>query len=347
MPIQSFNNFKKEELADFFANKSVLVTGATGSFGKAFVDYLLEIDGIHRIIIFSRDEYKQFEMEQSLKGHRNFSALRFFLGDIRDESRLRMAFREVDIVVHAAALKQVVAAEYNPFEFIRTNVIGAENIVRAALDNGVQKVVALSTDKAVNPVNLYGTSKLASDKIFVGANNLSGSRDTRFAVVRYGNVVGSRGSIVPFFRSLVEKGATKLPITDARMTRFWITLSQGVDFVISSLMMMNGGEIFVPKIPSMKVTDLAQTLAPGLEHDIIGIRPGEKIHELMITKDDARNTYDLGDRYAIEADLKAWGDTYSYANSKYPRVDKEFEYASNINDEWLDENGLLEFLNAA
>ena len=280
------------------AGNSVLITGGTGSFGQHFVRTVLGRGRPRRLVVFSRDEVKQWEMAETLKaGDR--STLRFFIGDVRDVDRLEMAMREVDIVVHAAALKQIPTAEYNPFECIRTNVMGAENVVRAALRNRVDRVIALSTDKAVNPTNLYGASKLASDKIFIAANNLSGDIGTRFSVVRYGNVLGSRGSVVPYFRRLVREDAKSLPITELGMTRFWITLRRGVDFVLSSLAMMEGGEIFVPKIPSMKVVDLARILAPDLPHRVVGIRPGEKLHEVMITEYDARTTVELDDRYVI------------------------------------------------
>src|SRR5262249_46716333 len=264
-------------------------TGGTGSFGQALVKRLIEFAPYERVVIFSRDELKQYEMEQSFSPAQN-AKLRFFLGDVRDLQRLDMAMRDIDYVIHAAALKQVPAAEYNPFECIHTNVLGAENVVRAALRNQVKRVIALSTDKASNPINLYGASKLASDKIFVAANHLSGTTKVRFSVVRYGNVVGSRGSVVPVLRRMIDQGADSLPITDERMTRFWITLREGVDFVLSCLEMMRGGEIFVPKIPSMRITDLARTMAPTLPHKFIGIRPGEKLHETMVTEGDARNT---------------------------------------------------------
>src|SRR5262245_33042622 len=281
--------------------RSVLVTGGTGSFGTAFVRRLLTRTSSPRIVVYSRDEQKQETMARALQAEFPGEAerLRFFIGDVRDASRLELAMREIDYVIHAAALKIVPAAEYNPFECILTNVHGAENVVKAALRTSVKKVIALSTDKAANPINLYGASKLASDKIMVAANNLSGDRGTKFAVVRYGNVIGSRGSVVPLFNDLVKQGVKSLPITDERMTRFWITLEQGVAFVLSSLALMNGGEIFVPKIPSMRITDLARTLAPHLPHDVVGIRPGEKLHEIMITEDDARLTLDIGDRYVI------------------------------------------------
>jgi len=284
-------------------NSVVLVTGGTGTFGRRFIDAVLTRANPRKLIVFSRDELKQHEMQVEMSARfsaEQMSRMRFFLGDVRDRERLTLALRGVEIVVHAAALKQVPAAEYNPSEFIRTNVVGAENVVWAALANRVRKVIALSTDKACNPANLYGATKLASDKTFIAANNLSGDIGARFSVVRYGNVVGSRGSVAPLFQRLIAEGATDLPITDPRMTRFWITLNQGVDFVISSLEMMRGGEIFVPKIPSMKMTDLAAAMAPDLPIRVIGIRPGEKLHEMMISADDARHVIDLGDRYAIE-----------------------------------------------
>ncbi|WP_421938183.1 UDP-N-acetylglucosamine 4,6-dehydratase (inverting) [Pelagibius sp.] len=309
------------------------MTGGTGSFGKKFVHTVLERYSPRRVIVFSRDELKQYEMGLQLPVDRH-PQLRYFIGDVRDPNRLEMALREVDVVVHAAALKQVPAAEYNPFECIQTNVIGAENVVRSSLKCGVKRVIALSTDKAASPVNLYGASKLASDKIFVAANNLSGSIGTRFSVVRYGNVLGSRGSVVPFFRKLIDEGAESLPITDAEMTRFWITLQQGVDFVLSSLSLMKGGEIFVPKIPSMRITELAEFLAPDLPHRIVGIRPGEKIHEVLITEDDARSTYELSDRYMILPEF--WERMQrKFPNSGARPVSSGFRFASNINDDWL------------
>jgi len=316
-----------------FDNKSVLVTGGTGSFGRRFIKNLLTRSKVRRVVIYSRDEFKQYEMQQQFSD--SLSVLRFFIGDVRDGQRLQLAARETDIIVHSAALKHVPAAEYNPFECIRTNIIGAENVVHAALNNGVEKVLALSTDKAANPINLYGATKLASDKIFVAANNLSGSIGTRFSVVRYGNVVGSRGSVIPFFRRLIAEGTDHLPITDARMTRFWITLQQGVDFVASSIGMMRGGEIFVPKIPSMRMTDLADCLAPGLPIREIGIRPGEKLHEVMITDDDSRLTLELPDRYIIEPAFNFWKrETYLKSGAK--SVAEGFRYASDTNDDWLD-----------
>jgi UDP-N-acetylglucosamine 4,6-dehydratase len=314
--------------------KSVLVTGGTGSFGQKFVSTVLERYKPRRLIIFSRDELKQFEMAMTLSPN-TYPCLRYFIGDVRDSERLQMALREVDVVVHAAALKQVPAAEYNPFECIQTNVLGAENVVRAALNCGVRRVIALSTDKAASPVNLYGASKLASDKIFVAANNLSGSIGTRFSVVRYGNVLGSRGSVIPFFRKLISEGAESLPITDAEMTRFWITLQQGVHFVLSCLSLMKGGEIFVPKIPSMKITELASYMAPELPQHIVGIRPGEKIHETLITEDDARSTYELPDRYMILPEF--WERMHSvFPGGNAEPVPQGFRFASNFNNDWLD-----------
>jgi UDP-N-acetylglucosamine 4,6-dehydratase/5-epimerase len=323
--------------------KVILVTGGTGSFGRKFIETVLERSNPRKLIVYSRDELKQSEMQIDLAdkfGPEKLAAMRFFLGDVRDRERIQLAFRGVDIVVHAAALKQVPAAEYNPSECIHTNVLGAENVVWACLANRVKQVVALSTDKACNPINLYGATKLASDKTFVAANNLSGDIGTRFSVVRYGNVVGSRGSVIPFFQRLIDRGATELPITDPRMTRFLITLTEGVDFVLSSLDRMHGGEIFVPKIPSMKVTDVAATLAPKLATKTIGIRPGEKLHEMMISADDARNTVDLGDRYAIEPAFVE----YTREPLAGARIAEDFSYASDTNDAWLDSPGLLAML---
>ena len=324
------------------SGKSVLITGATGSFGHKYVKTILERYSPHRLIIFSRDELKQYEMAQIFNPEEH-RCLRYFLGDVRDRERLQMAMREVDIVIHAAALKQVPAAEYNPFEFIRTNVLGAENVVQAALHNKVKKVIALSTDKAESPVNLYGATKLCSDKIFVAANNLAGSTDTKFSVVRYGNVVGSRGSVVPLFKRLVEEGADSLPITDPRMTRFWITLQQGVDFVLSCLEKMQGGETYVPKIPSMRMTDLADVMGPGLKHRVIGIRPGEKLHEAMITEDNSRSTVELHDRYIIQPLFAFW--KHERLMEERARIVPEgFRYASDTNSEWLDAEGLKKML---
>ncbi|HHQ4614378.1 TPA: UDP-N-acetylglucosamine 4,6-dehydratase (inverting) [Aeromonas veronii] len=278
-----------------FNGKTILVTGGTGSFGKKFIATVLSRYQPARLIVYSRDELKQFEMQQCF----NHPCMRYFIGDVRDAERLDMAMRDVDFVVHAAALKQVPAAEYNPMECIKTNVGGAENVIKAALNNGVQKVIALSTDKAANPINLYGATKLCSDKLFVAANNMAGKNPTIFSVVRYGNVVGSRGSVVPFFDNLLKSGASTLPITHPEMTRFWLTLQQGVDFVLSNFQRMRGGELFVPKIPSVKITDLAAAMAPTLKQEIIGIRAGEKLHEVMCPADDSFHTYEFNDYYVI------------------------------------------------
>lgn|SRR5487761_180636 len=318
-------------------DNSILVTGGTGSFGRALVKWLLLRTSVQRIIVFSRDEQKQDEMARELKitNPAEFERLRFFIGDVRDVSRLDLAMRAVDIVVHAAALKIIPTAEYNPFECILTNVHGAENVVKAALRNNVKKVIALSTDKAANPINLYGASKLASDKIMVAANNLAGHLGTKFSVVRYGNVIGSRGSVVPLFEELLKRGASAFPITDRRMTRFWITLEQGVAFVLSSLALMGGGEIFVPKIPSMRILDIARTIAPNVAHEIIGIRAGEKLHEVMITEDDARLTLEIDDRYVICPPQPTWSGAHLLALGGKP-VHDSFRYSSESNPEWLD-----------
>ena len=327
---------------DLLDGRSILVTGGTGSFGRRFVETVLRRAKPRRVIVFSRDEFKQYEMQEQL-GSEWASTLRFFIGDVRDRERLELAMREVDVCIHAAALKHVPAAEYNPMECIHTNVYGAENVVRAALNTGVQRVVALSTDKAANPINLYGASKLASDKIFIAANNLSGSLGTRFSVVRYGNVVGSRGSVIPLYRKMIAEGASFLPVTDERMTRFWITLQHGVDFVASCVAMMQGGEIFVPKIPSMRIVDVARALAPGLPHKVIGIRPGEKLHEVMITEDDSRQTFELADRFVIEPAFAFW--THEpYRRLEARPVADGFRYASDINDDWLDGEGLVRLI---
>ncbi len=324
---------------------SIFITGGTGSFGRCMVETLVRDYKPRRIVVYSRDELKQYEMEQHLSQYAPHS-VRFFIGDIRDRDRLDMALRGTDIVIHAAALKQVPAAEYNPMECIKTNVMGAENVVRAAIDNKVKKVIALSTDKAANPINLYGASKLASDKIFVSGNNISGASNTRFSVVRYGNVFGSRGSVIPFFNKLKEEGAKTIPITDERMTRFWITLEQGVDFVLSSLEMMHGGEIFVPKIPSMKITDLANTIVPGIPHEIVGIRPGEKLHEVMVPSDDSRTTHVLDDRYVIEPSFNFWQAKDAKRYQENEKVPDGFYYASDNNEEWLDKDQLMELMKA-
>ncbi len=334
MTVPEISNFSTDQ--DYDLNgKSILVTGGTGSFGQLFVRTVLQRYKPRRVIVFSRDELKQYEMALSLSPEA-YPALRYFIGDVRDADRLDMALREVDVVVHAAALKQVPTAEYNPFECIQTNVIGAENVVRAALRNNVRRVIALSTDKAANPINLYGASKLASDKIFVAANNMRGTIDIAFAVVRYGNVMGSRGSVIPFFRKLIDEATDHLPITDPEMTRFWITLQQGVDFVLSCLALTRGGELFVPKIPSMKITDLATFMAPDLPQKTVGIRPGEKIHEVLITEEDSRNTYELPDRYLILPDFRKYTRPEAGDLGAMP-VKPGFRFSSDNNSDWLDQ----------
>jgi len=308
--------------------KSILVTGGTGSFGKQFVETTLKHYSPARVIVFSRDELKQFEMSREPRFQD--PRIRFFIGDVRDKERLLRAFDGVDIVVHAAALKQVPACEYNPFEAIKTNVLGAQNIIDAAIERGVQKVVALSTDKACNPANLYGATKLCSDKLFVAGNAYVGEKDTAFSVVRYGNVVGSRGSVIPLFVKLRETG--RLPITHPEMTRFWITLDQGVQFVMDSLERMQGGELFVPKIPSMKMTDLARAVGPDCEQDIIGIRPGEKLHEVMISEDDARSTLEFENHYVIQPEFGWWSRNKLEGGTPCA---ENFRYSSEINPHWL------------
>jgi UDP-N-acetylglucosamine 4,6-dehydratase len=309
----------------FLKHKSLLVTGGTGSFGKALVSRLLKEDEISKLVIFSRDELKQFEMADTIKS----SKVRFFLGDVRDYQRLLQATDGIDVIVHAAAMKQIPASEYNPMEAIKTNIIGAENIVNAAIRNGVQRVLALSTDKAANPANLYGATKLCSDRLMVAGNTLSGKHETRFACVRYGNVLGSRGSVIPFFLEKAKGGS--IPITDERMTRFWLTIEQGVQFVLDSLERMHGGEIFVPKIPSFKVTDVARVVCPGVPTHVIGIRPGEKLHEVMITEDDSYNTVESEDYYAVlSPSLKASG----IYDSKSKPVDEGFRFSSDNNKFW-------------
>ena len=325
--------------------KSILITGGTGSFGKSFVNKILKSYKLKKLIIFSRDEHKQYEMEKELIAM-NYNNYRFFIGDVRDCERMKMAFRGIDIVIHAAALKHVPSAEYNPFECIQTNIIGAQNIVTASIFSGVEKVIALSTDKASNPLNLYGASKLASDKIFVAANNLSGKGGSIFSVVRYGNVINSRGSLVPLYQDLIKNESKFLPVTDEKMTRFWITLDQGVEFVLSNLEIMKGGEIYVPKIPSMKVVDVAKAMAPEIPHKVIGVRPGEKIHEVMITEDDARYTVELEDRfiifpskyYKLNKNLKKSVISYN--------LTEDFKYSSDKNTNWLDKKDFLKLINS-
>lgn len=320
-----------------FKDKTILITGGTGSFGKQFTGELLDKYDFKKIIIFSRDEFKQDLMKKDFiikYGAEKIKKLRFFIGDIRDKDRLKRAFKGVDIVIHAAAMKQVPACEYNPTEAIKTNIMGAANIIDAALDSDVKKVVALSTDKAVNPINLYGGTKLVSDKLFISANAYSGGHGTIFSIVRYGNVSGSRGSVIPFFKDLIEKGAESLPITDERMTRFWMTLDKAVKLVLMAVEKMSGGETFVYKNPSYKVTDIAKAMAPELDINIIGIREGEKIHEVMVTKDDARNTYDYGDYYVIYPDFE-WFNFEKSFKSGGTKIEDGFEYHSGGNKEWL------------
>ena len=311
--------------------KSVLITGGTGSFGRKCTEIILKNYKPEKLIIFSRDELKQFEMNQIFK-EEEYPCLRYFIGDVRDKDRLCRAFYGVDYVIHAAALKQVPLSERNPFEAVKTNVLGAENIINAAIDCEVKRVIALSTDKAANPVNLYGATKLCSDKLFVAGNSYSGYHGTRFSVVRYGNVVGSRGSVIPFFKKM--KGTGTLPITDPRMTRFWITLEQGVKFVLRCLELMDGGELFVPKIPSMNIMELAKAIASECKHEIVGIRPGEKLHEVMITEDDARHTLELENYYIVEPEFKWWSNK-KHMVSGGVSVPENFRYASNTNDRWL------------
>lgn len=317
-----------------FNDKSVLITGGTGSFGKHLTRTLLQGYKPRRLVIYSRDELKQYEMAQQF----NSPIMRYFIGDVRDAARLRQAMRGVDYVIHAAALKQVPAAEYNPTECIKTNIHGAENVIAAAIDNEVERVIALSTDKAANPINLYGATKLASDKLFVAANNIVGGHRTRFAVVRYGNVVGSRGSVVPFFQRLVNDRVTELPITDRRMTRFWITLQQGVDFVIKSFDRMQGGEIFVPKIPSTRIVDLAESIGPGIPLKFVGIRPGEKLHEVMCPRDDYHLTLEFKDHFVIQPTISMVG-SVDFAKNRLNETGKpvpeDFEYSSEKNTHFL------------
>lgn len=318
-----------------FDNASIMITGGTGSFGHKYTENLLKRFKPARVIVYSRDELKQSVMQQEFSD----KAMRYFIGDVRDYDRLAMAMRGVDYVIHAAALKQVPAAEYNPMECIKTNINGAENVIRAALTNKVKKVIALSTDKAANPINLYGATKLCSDKLFVAANNLVGDGPTRFAVVRYGNVVGSRGSVVPFFKELIAKGAADLPVTDPRMTRFWITLQQGVDFVLENFRRMHGGEIFVPKLPSIRITDLAKAMAPNTPIRVVGIRPGEKLHEVMCPADDSHLTVEFANHYVICPSIAFWGENVNYTTDgigdKAGQVVEGFEYNSGTNPHFL------------
>lgn len=326
-----------------FNNKSILITGGTGSFGKCCIETILQRYNPKRLIVFSRDELKQYEMQQEF----NKPCMRYFLGDVRDAERLKQAMRGVNYVIHAAALKQVPAAEYNPMECVKTNINGAENVIRAALDTGVEKVIALSTDKAANPINLYGATKLVSDKLFVAGNNIAGGHETRFAVVRYGNVVGSRGSVVPFFKKLVAEGATEMPVTDLRMTRFWITLPQGVEFVLQSFARMHGGEIFVPKIPSSRISDLAKAIGFDLPIKEIGIRPGEKLHEIMCPIDDSHSTLEFKDHYVIRPSITFTTPvdyTTNAIGEKGHCVEQGFEYNSGTNPQVLTVKQLQEMI---
>lgn len=318
-----------------FDGKTILITGGTGSFGKRFVSYLLANSTPKRVIIYSRDELKQFEMQQQF----NASCMRYFIGDVRDNERLKIAMKDVDYVVHAAALKQVPAAEYNPNECIKTNINGAQNVIDAAIANDVSRVIALSTDKAANPVNLYGATKLASDKLFVAANNISGAKGPRFSVVRYGNVVGSRGSVVPFFRKLLAEGCEQLPVTHPEMTRFWITLDEGVKFVVTNFSRMQGGEVFVPKIPSIRITDLVTAMSGKPDHNVVGIRPGEKLHEVMVPEEMAHHTIEFDDHYVIAPAIVFFDKSINYKVNKLseqgqPVIDK-FEYHSGTNPHFL------------
>lgn len=337
----------KQSIASLLKGKTILVTGGTGSFGNKFIKTILEDYSVEKIIIYSRDELKQYEMQQRLYKYQ--SKLRFFIGDVRDLSRLNLAMKGVDIVIHAAAIKQVPAAEYNPMECIKTNINGAENIIESALANDVEKVVALSTDKAANPINLYGATKLCSDKLFTAANNLVGKGKTRFAVVRYGNVSGSRGSVVPFFKKLAEDKAEFIPITDMNMTRFWISLSQGVNFVLQTLARMHGGETFVPKIPSIRICDLATAIAPDIPQKEVGIRPGEKIHELMCPRDDAMHVLEFDNFFIIKPSIIFTGlSSDSYVTTRLGETGKpvaiDFEYNSKNNPVYLSVQEIREFL---
>ena len=322
-----------------FNNKTILITGGTGSFGKQYIRTILQRFTPKKIIIYSRDELKQFEMQTGEFSKEKFNSLRYFIGDVRDQERLTMAMHGVDYVIHTAAMKHVPAAEYNPMECIKTNIHGAENVIKAALANDVLSVIALSTDKAACPINLYGATKLASDKLFVAANNMRWHNKTRFSVVRYGNVVGSRGSVVPFFQKIVNEGGQFLPITDLRMTRFWITLQEGVDFVLKNFERMLGGEIFVPKIPSIHITDLANAMAPNLKQEVVGIRPGEKIHEVMCPTDDAHLTLEFDDHFVIKPTIVFAGKHLDFspnAIGEYGQpVGNDFEYSSGKNTNFL------------
>lgn len=330
-----------------FDDKSIMITGGTGSFGHKYVETLLAHYSPRRLVIYSRDELKQYEMQRIFDA----PCMRYFIGDVRDRARLEQAMRGVDFVIHAAALKQVPAAEYNPMECIKTNIHGAENVIHAALENDVERVVALSTDKAANPINLYGATKLASDKLFVAANNMAGGHRTRFAAVRYGNVVGSRGSVTPYFQQLAAQRADCIPVTDERMTRFWITLRQGVDFVLKNFERMHGGEIFVPRIPSIRIIDLAEAVAPGIPRKIVGIRPGEKLHEIMCPADDSHLTFEFAEHYVIAPTIRFTGRNNDFSTSRLGErgrpVSQGFEYNSGTNPHFLDTKELGELVRQA
>jgi UDP-N-acetylglucosamine 4,6-dehydratase/5-epimerase len=326
-----------------FKGSTILITGGTGSFGREFVRYLSAHAKPTKLIVFSRDELKQFEMQQEFPQEK-YPFLRYFIGDVRDEQRLQMAMKGVDYVVHAAALKQVPAAEYNPFECIKTNVMGAENVIRAALERGVKKVIALSTDKAASPVNLYGATKLCSDKLFIAANHLAGEKGPRFAVVRYGNVVGSRGSVIPFFKNVLKEPNRPLPITDERMTRFWITLNQGVQFCVANFARMTGGEIFIPKIPRTTIMDVVKAIAPDRKTEIVGVRSGEKVHEVMVPKDEARNTIEFEDHYVIQPAFQWWNREAYQARTGGKPVAEDFEYSSETATTTLTVNELRDLI---
>lgn len=331
-----------------FNNKDILITGGTGYFGRNFISHLLKNYKPSKIIIFSRDEQKQYHLQNEFKDHKNKSILRFFIGDVRDQQRLDMAFNKIDIVIHAAALKHVPAAEYNPMECVKTNILGAQNIIESSLRNGVKKVIALSTDKAANPINIYGASKLVSDKLFVAANNLAGKKKVIFSVVRYGNVFGSTGSVVPFFKGILESNLKFFPITDEKMTRFIITIQEGIDFVIRSLKEMKGGEIFIPKIPSMKILDLAKSFSEKHPIKFIGMRPGEKLHEILCPKDSAHLTLEFKDYYIITPSILFYGKknifTKNNSGEKGKKVLTDFEYESASNSSYLSVNEIKRML---
>ena len=331
-------------MKDILDGKSLLITGGTGSFGQYLISKILNDYDVKRLVVYSRDELKQFDMQEKFQWNNNI--IRYFIGDVRDKERLVEAMKGIDIVIHAAALKQVPAAEYNPMECIKTNIYGAENVIKAAILNNVERVIALSTDKAANPINLYGATKLASDKLFVAANNMSGG-GCIFSVVRYGNVMGSRGSVVPYFNKLIKEGSKHLPITHKDMTRFWITLNQGIDFVLNSLLRMQGGEIFIPKIPSVLITDLAKAMAPSLEIKIIGIRPGEKLHEIMCPADDSHLTIEFDDYYVIRPSIVFFSRTIDFNTNITGEVGRNaslgYEYNSGTNDDFLTTNQIIEY----